>query len=122
MPPEAADVDRFLAEVEVESARLQEQIRAAKARGERARAAGASPAEVRMELDALVAGAQHALDRMEREHREAIRTVAAAAWTESQRVLAEARAEVVSMRAASANPGTVTGHAGSTWAATDPRR
>ena len=132
VPSGAADMARFLVAVEFESARLEEQIEAARTRGQRARTCGTSPSHAAAELDGLVLGAQRELERMEREHREAIRAVRAAATAEVERLFAAARDGVLAMRANAAGTDTwgvirhpralLVGPPGSPWPADDQAR
>lgn len=99
-----ASVDRFVAEVEAERARLQAAIEEARARLRQARAeATARQAEAREELGALVLAAQQELEEIERHHRETLEVIQAAAVEEAARLLIRAREEVAAVRATAAS-------------------
>lgn len=95
-----ASVNRFVAEVEAERARLHEAIEAARARVQQAQAAAtARQVEASEELGALVLAAQRELEEMERHHRLVLDAIAAAAEKEVARLLARAGEEAAAVRA-----------------------
>jgi type IV secretory pathway TrbL component len=94
-----ASVDRYLAEIGTERARLQAEIDEALARRDAARAAiVAREAAAQAELGALVLATQNELERIEAGHREVLDTIRRAAEAEAARVLAAAHREVEAMR------------------------
>jgi cell division septum initiation protein DivIVA len=114
-----ASVDRYLAEVAAQRARLQAQIEDALAQRDAARAAiAARDAAAQAELGAIVLATQNELDRIETSHREVVETIQRAAETEAARVLAAARLEVDRMRDGTAS---LAGLVGGRRAAPGPR-
>lgn len=94
-----ASVERYLAEVEAERARLQGEIDRALARRDAAREEiAAREAAAQAELGALVLATQNELERIEAGHREVLDTIRRAAEAEGERVLAAAHREVDAMR------------------------
>lgn len=99
-----SSVERFLAEVEEERARLQAEIRTVRGRTEaQERALEAREQEALVAIGALALAARQELTRIEAEHRSIITTVQDAAAIESARVLAAAHREADAMRASSAS-------------------
>jgi hypothetical protein len=99
-----SSVDRFLAEVEGERARLQADIRAARERvGASERAAAAREREGLAAIGALALAAREELTRIEAEHRAIITTIQDAAAIEAARVLAAAHREAEAMCASTAS-------------------
>ena len=85
-------VDRFLAEIEVQRGALQAQIeRAVQAREVAEAAAARRHAAGRTDLGEQVVAAWGELDRLEAEHREIVTTIREAAEREATRVLAAAK-------------------------------
>lgn len=96
-------VDRFLAEIEVQRGALQAQIeRAVQAREVAEAAAARRHAAGRTDLGEQVVAAWGELDRLEAEHREIVTTIREAAEREATRVLAAAHREVAAMRESTA--------------------
>lgn len=99
-----ASVDAFLAEVEIERARLQRDIEAARARTEASgRLVEGRGTDALAELGALVVAARTQLTRIEDEHAAIVETIRRASATEAARVLAAAHREVEAMRASTAS-------------------
>jgi hypothetical protein len=87
-------VDRFLAEVEEEKARLTAAIAAAEAREAEARERLATQKAYNEEqLGALVVSARTELDRVEKEHADAVAAIRAEALEKAARILESARRE-----------------------------
>lgn len=99
---ERASVERFVAEVEAERSRLRSQIEESKAEVERAKAAAARQAAAQAELAAMVLAIQVETARIEREHRDTLEAIGAAAEEAAVRLLAAGREEAAAMRAAAA--------------------
>ena len=94
-----ASIERFLAEVEAERGRLQNEIEMTQARLEQARAAKVvRAATAQTEVAALVLAAQEKLAAIERQHHEVLETIRAAAVEEAARLLAAARTEADEVR------------------------
>lgn len=92
-------MERFVAEVEAERARLQKEIDVTKARLEQARAANVvRAATTQAAVGALVLAAQEDLAGIERQHQDVLETIRAAAVEEAARLLAAARAEADEVR------------------------
>lgn len=97
-------VDRFSAEVEKTRARLQAEIGAARERVAAAEAAiAAHRAEAQAQLGALVLAAHGELAEIEREQRQLMSTIRAAAEAEAARLLEAARTEAEKIRTAAAS-------------------
>ncbi len=94
-----ASVDAYLAEVEIERARLQAEISAARAAIEASeRAVAARQSEAVSELGAAVVAGRSRLAQIEDEHAQIIATISEAAAKESARILAAAYREAAAMR------------------------
>jgi hypothetical protein len=90
-----ATLERFIAEVDAERARLRAEIEVAKARTRAARAGGSvRQAERHEALGALVLAAERELAELEAEHDLMVAEIQAAADAEAARILEAARAEV----------------------------
>ena len=96
-----ASLDRFIAEVELESTQLQRQIEAARARVQDARAAATRRADATADFGALLLVAQNELERIEREHREILEAIGAAAREEAARLVAAACDSAAAIRTGS---------------------
>ena len=95
-------VDRFISEIEVERARLENEIRSARERIERARVGAADRrAQVDAELGALVIAAHKELEEIELQHREILEAIAVGAQ-EAVALLSGAREEAAAMLATAA--------------------
>lgn len=97
-------VDRFVAEIETEKARLTEEIAAAQAREASARERLATQqAYNEMQLGALVVSARTELDRIEKQHVDAVTAIRAEALEKAAEILGAARREASAVGDASAS-------------------
>jgi hypothetical protein len=100
---ERAGIERFVAEVEAERARLRAELDAARAATAAAAARSvAGQAAAQASLGALVIETQRELEAMERAHQETIDGIRSAAAAEATRVLEAAHAEAAAVRSAAA--------------------
>lgn len=105
-------IERFVAEVEAERARLRAELDVARAATAAAAARSvAGQAAAQASLGAFVIETQRELEAMERAHQETIEGIRAAAAAEAARVLDAAHAEAAAVRAAAAAISQIVGGA-----------
>lgn len=99
-----ASVDRYLADVEAERARLRADIEAAEARAASARAlAERHQAADEAQVGALVLATRAEIERIEREHKDAVDAIRSAALEKAARILEVARNDAASVNCATAS-------------------
>ncbi len=99
-----ASVDRYLADVEAERARLRADIEAAEARAASARArTERQKAADEAQVGALVLATRAEIERIEREHKDAVDAIRSVALEKAARILEVARNEAASVNGATAS-------------------